>query len=296
MTIEEQQKISRKILKSLRQVDPAAVIAGGAPRDWKLGREARDLDFFVHVSNQHSLRRVCIWFSNLLRMSLRSVFTEICQEYWGRSFAGTLNHVEFQTLLSEQWVVSSTEDQSDGTGDYRKGLNPLVRDVLEGYLWEDEECKLCIQIILLTSPCEIWRAFPFNMCQIAWDGKEYHSLPLFDLGLRDKLLVQTLPTPLGREHYKQKILDYFKDYRFFDVSEGRGGLLLQYLGVEDGSQALEPRKDADVGVAITPLAKGVVKHEDLRDAFYVLEQGLAHPETARDVGHFLLRVVTGVAQ
>ena len=41
-----QQAVADNILSKIRLVDPGAILAGGAPRDWYLGYTANDLDFY----------------------------------------------------------------------------------------------------------------------------------------------------------------------------------------------------------------------------------------------------------
>lgn len=42
-----QQDKAREVLHKLEAVDPACILAGGAPRSWFLGKVANDLDFYV---------------------------------------------------------------------------------------------------------------------------------------------------------------------------------------------------------------------------------------------------------
>lgn len=46
MTIEQQKQLADKVYEALTLIDPSCVLAGGAPRDWYLGTEANDLDFY----------------------------------------------------------------------------------------------------------------------------------------------------------------------------------------------------------------------------------------------------------
>lgn len=46
MTIQDQKDIAEKVYDALTLIDPSCVLAGGAPRDWYLGYEANDLDFY----------------------------------------------------------------------------------------------------------------------------------------------------------------------------------------------------------------------------------------------------------
>lgn len=46
MSIEKQKQIADEILYKLELICPYVILAGGAPRDWYLGYEANDLDFY----------------------------------------------------------------------------------------------------------------------------------------------------------------------------------------------------------------------------------------------------------
>lgn len=46
MNIEQQKQLADKVYTALTLIDPSCVLAGGAPRDWYLGTEANDLDFY----------------------------------------------------------------------------------------------------------------------------------------------------------------------------------------------------------------------------------------------------------
>lgn len=45
-TIDQQKKVAQEIYKKLKIIDPYAILAGGAPRDWYFGNLANDLDFY----------------------------------------------------------------------------------------------------------------------------------------------------------------------------------------------------------------------------------------------------------
>jgi len=46
MNIENQKQVANKVYDMLTLIDPSCVLAGGAPRDWYLGQECNDLDFY----------------------------------------------------------------------------------------------------------------------------------------------------------------------------------------------------------------------------------------------------------
>ncbi len=49
MKIEEQQWVARQVLEKLEIIDPACILAGGAPRNWFMNKTANDLDFYIHL-------------------------------------------------------------------------------------------------------------------------------------------------------------------------------------------------------------------------------------------------------
>lgn len=49
MLVEDQMGVANKVLSLLFPIDPHSIVAGGAPRDWYLGKEANDIDVFVYV-------------------------------------------------------------------------------------------------------------------------------------------------------------------------------------------------------------------------------------------------------
>lgn len=50
-TIEDQMKVADSVLYKLETLFPAAILAGGAPRDWEMGVVAKDLDFYLYLPN-----------------------------------------------------------------------------------------------------------------------------------------------------------------------------------------------------------------------------------------------------
>lgn len=49
MSITKQKEIAKELLHKLEAIDPFCILAGGAPRNWFLGLEANDLDFYIHL-------------------------------------------------------------------------------------------------------------------------------------------------------------------------------------------------------------------------------------------------------
>jgi hypothetical protein len=51
-----QQSVADSLLAKLEAIDPHCIIAGGAPRDWYLGLQAKDLDVYLYVPQNSLLR------------------------------------------------------------------------------------------------------------------------------------------------------------------------------------------------------------------------------------------------
>lgn len=54
MTIEKQKEVADYFLNKLQEKDHHCMIAGGAPRDWYIGRVAKDIDVFVDTDFTHT--------------------------------------------------------------------------------------------------------------------------------------------------------------------------------------------------------------------------------------------------
>lgn len=52
MYIEKQKIIAKEVLHKLEVIDPSCILAGGAPRNWFFGKEANDLDFYIHLPSE----------------------------------------------------------------------------------------------------------------------------------------------------------------------------------------------------------------------------------------------------
>ena len=56
MNISQQQFVADFLLHKLEAIDPFCILAGGAPRDWYFGREATDLDIYLHIPLNQNLQ------------------------------------------------------------------------------------------------------------------------------------------------------------------------------------------------------------------------------------------------
>lgn len=72
----EQKAIADKVLNMLECIDPYCIVAGGAPRDWYLNKEAKDIDVFIHVPKRGK---------SVLKLMLESAGFKITTEKSGES-------------------------------------------------------------------------------------------------------------------------------------------------------------------------------------------------------------------
>lgn len=104
-----QKEVARSLLNKLRLVDPFAMIAGGAPRDWYFGNEAKDLDIYMRLPNHNTIALVdqlaaMVGISNLVGMEKvkESAYAELPNLKW--VFAGTYNGVPINLMVMDQGV------------------------------------------------------------------------------------------------------------------------------------------------------------------------------------------------
>jgi hypothetical protein len=79
--IDTQQNIANELIQKLEIVDPDCILAGGAPRNWFLGKPAKDLDFYIHTTLPIAKLKV-VWDRLGFKLIARMVFnTEALQSY-----------------------------------------------------------------------------------------------------------------------------------------------------------------------------------------------------------------------
>lgn len=95
MDIQQQRAIADSILIKLETIDPHAMLAGGAPRDWSFDHEAVDLDFYLHLTTID----VAAFHSKLFCMGL------LHDQLYPSELTIAENYLETSAV---RWVVSST--------------------------------------------------------------------------------------------------------------------------------------------------------------------------------------------
>lgn len=87
MEIKEQKVLADEVLKALSDIDSDCLLVGGAPRDWTLGKSARDLDFYFHVETDEALGALLGLYRKLDGLELVKESGEIVYEKVSRDLA-----------------------------------------------------------------------------------------------------------------------------------------------------------------------------------------------------------------
>lgn len=175
-SIAAQQVIAKGLLYSLEVVDPSCIIAGGAPRDWYLGREASDLDVFIY------LRPDLSWF------------------YLEKQLGRALPDVKFSR---DDWKRKLPECYKN---------NPHIRAVLN-FTFRGQSCQLVV-MNKPTFKCVVPK-FPLSICMVWYKGGKIRITEEFRRSVKYKSIVLCNELYSEGSKYVQKILDKFPEYEFY---------------------------------------------------------------------------------
>ena len=93
--IEHQKNVAREVLVKVKNlIDSGAIIAGGAPRNWVMGKEANDIDLYLRSYCNTSYR-----VKRQLEKALGVESLEYTQDYNSGSYAG-IGGIEIVKLIS----------------------------------------------------------------------------------------------------------------------------------------------------------------------------------------------------
>lgn len=136
MSIEKQKKVANDILDKLSIIDPYCILAGGAPRDWYFGNEAKDLDFYFY-SNGSTVSAVQSQLGKILGKDVKVLFEPV-----ERLHAKGENEIKdlYKTMKS---LVRIFEAEVDG---------------IKCQLMQLEDPKGCFKVLdnMSVSICKVW--------------------------------------------------------------------------------------------------------------------------------------------
>ncbi len=175
--IEKQMRIADGVLEALSVIDPYVLLAGGAPRDWYLGREANDLDIYMYIRpcNVGETRE-------MLTKALGGIQTEVACNY------------SFFLSKKEEW-----------SNNYKK-----MKNLKRMFNFKVDGMK--IQIMQMNSPEDVFSVvndISCSICQISYKNKE--------LKPHDNFIMTMLTSEMycnqdydWSDYHPKKIAKYFK--------------------------------------------------------------------------------------
>jgi hypothetical protein len=180
--IKLQQAYADQILAMIERLDPFAIIAGGAPRDWYLEREATDLDVYFHPNPN--------WDKHTLKEQLKVV---------GFNLDGGGNYEDFQY-----------EDFQANKSKY--GKNEYIKS-----MYNPNNTAMKVQLMAMSEPTfkSVLPKFPLNLCLAWYKNCKVHTETLFELGVSEKVIICTNSDYLNNDPYIIKIVDRFPEYKYF---------------------------------------------------------------------------------
>lgn len=128
-TIKHQKQVADKVLAAIESFDLTCVVAGGAPRDWYLGRQATDIDLFFHYRPRASAKEVKMLLERALDVSVNRLGADnFSEEYkvnkdlktvWQTEVDGVV--VQFMEMVKPTWGVVDHFPLSICKAWYKKG-------------------------------------------------------------------------------------------------------------------------------------------------------------------------------
>jgi hypothetical protein len=192
MNIEQQKRIAKEVLAKVKVLDPRAIIAGGAARDWYFNNLANDIDIFYY----HEEGKWCL--DNIRReIGLLKVLLGV-------------DHIDVLGFNSAKG--QNNAEPEDDFNNYLK--NPDIVNVFECTI---EGVKF--QFIQLKERNVDVNKFAYNMCQAWSNGDWIQTTKKFDLGVKKELLIETGELYSNTNKFKQKMISKFPDYDYISKGE-----------------------------------------------------------------------------
>ena len=178
-----QKAVADECLSMIELIDPTAIVAGGAPRDWYFGKEASDIDIFFYSRPDISKTAISLH----------------------------LERIGFKDLK----IVQFTGDESFHMDSWY-ARNHLLRQV-----WDTVFDGVNVQLVLMKSPTResVVPKFPLNICRIWYKDGKINLTPDFERAVNWKSIVKCDELYADSRKYLQKIKSKFPDFRFYNSYE-----------------------------------------------------------------------------
>jgi hypothetical protein len=187
--IKMQQAVADTVLQRLLTIDPFAIVAGGAPRDWYLGKEATDLDVYFHPNPNWNV------------MTVRN-------QLIARGF-------EFTDVgdLQESWDDAEQSKSQYLANQYLKAVyNPI-------------NTAMKVQLMWMSEPTfeSVLPQFTLNLSKVYYKNGKISTDTIFDLGVAEKALIRTNSVYINNNRYIDKIKAKFPDYTYYESEDAYFG-------------------------------------------------------------------------
>ena len=181
--IKMQQALADTVLQRLLTLDPFAIVAGGAPRDWYLGREATDLDVYFHPNPNWDV------------MTVRN-------QLIARGF-------EFTDAVDSLQQFNENEEERRSqylANQYLKAVyNPI-------------NTAMKVQLMWMSEPTfeSVLPQFTLNLSRAYYKNDKISTDTIFDLGIKEKAIIRTNSVYINNDRYIDKIKAKFPDYTYYE--------------------------------------------------------------------------------
>lgn len=218
MNPEKQKQLATSVLNDLIVlgiVDPNALVAGGAPRNWEFGMKARDIDIFACRSDYYQSKLGNDSYENVRTEASKKMMavnnfkskTESDRDFWSYAWVGAVEHDLKKIYPSMSEVVGKSPALTNNG--YKKGVFEFrIEDQL-------------FQIIFCPNPLNVILGFDFGINKI-WMNNfgEVTKFWQFDIDKKNKRLTHWPEYNDSSNSYnklperKDKMLQYFPDFIF----------------------------------------------------------------------------------
>jgi hypothetical protein len=175
--IKLQQAYADTVLAMIEHLDPFAIIAGGAPRDWYLGREATDLDVYFHPNPS--------WNPKIVKAQIREAGFELLDR-------------------------KPSEEHVEGWQQY------LANECLKA-VYTPVNTAMKVQLMWMSEPTfeSVLPQFTLNLSRAYYKSKKITTDSTFDFGVRNKAIIRTNSTYIDNDRYIDKIRTKFPEYSYY---------------------------------------------------------------------------------
>ena len=213
--IDAQKDIATNVLDSLRQtVDPTALVAGGAVRNWYFKRPANDIDVFVKAD---SIDEFPYWVQEKATLSTGSPYN---LEAYGKGNpynkeGELINPVDDTKLLYNIEAKVVPYNKGSVEPSYNEGDGVYGGEFPAFTAYEMDYGGTMVQFLFgFGEPARAVATFPLELSRAAFNGTKYFYTDEFMMGVMNKQLKWSGPRHLEvNQPYVDKIAAQFPDYK-----------------------------------------------------------------------------------